>query len=106
MKVTRIIPTENGGRFRVGVENRQKRPVGQDRTTAGSGHPGVAVVTLFFRLIGASNVFPQRYSSACLKSATRSSGCSMPIETRIVRSLMPALRRASAVIEAWLIVSG
>lgn len=42
-----------------------------------------------------------RYDSiACRRSATRSSGCSIPHETRIVFSVMPAARRASTVIEA------
>jgi len=48
----------------------------------------------------------QSASTAARMSATISSGCSMPTETRIVFSVMPPARRASSVIEAWLIVSG
>ena len=45
-------------------------------------------------------------SMATLRSLTKSSGFSIPTETRIVFSVIPASRRASSVIEAWLIVSG
>ncbi len=45
-------------------------------------------------------------SSACFRSAIRSSACSSPTETRTVFSVIPAAARAAGVMAAWLMVTG
>jgi len=51
-------------------------------------------------------VCAQAFSRACMKSSTRSSGSSPPMETRNRPSPMPAASRSSAESWRWLVVPG